>query len=319
VQFQRDVGYASRRLGVPGNRSLAGVLPVIQTPFDDEGSIDEAALIKECRWVLDQGVAGLTTGMVSEVLRLSEAERRQLTELVVGVALERDAISVISCGAESTKGAVAHAQHAEGTGAAAAMVIPPISVALDDGALYGYYAAVADSTSMGLVIQDASGYVGRPLSIEVQATLLERYGDRVYFKPEAPPIGQRFSLLRDATGGQARVFEGTGGVALVDSFRRGAIGTMPGAEVCWAIQRMWDALQSADWSLAYDISGPLSLLVDLQTSIDSYVAVEKHILKCQGVLASTAARGPLGYNLDDETRDEVDRLFELVRRAAQIR
>jgi 4-hydroxy-tetrahydrodipicolinate synthase len=152
----------------------------------------------------------------------------------------------------------------------------------------------------------------------VQAKLLETYGDRVYFKPEAPPIGQRFSLLRDATGSQARVFEGTGGVALVDSFRRGAVGTMPGAEVCWAIQRMWDALQSANWSLAYNISGPLSLLVDLQTSIDSYVAIEKHILKRQGVLASAAARGPLGYNLDDETRDEVDRLFELLRLATQI-
>jgi len=303
---------------VPDSRSLAGVLPVIQTPFDDDGFIDEVALIKECRWVLDQGVAGLTTGMVSEVLRLSEAERHQLTELVVGVAVERDAISVISCGAESTKTAVAHAQHAEGAGADAAMVIAPISVALDDDALYGYYAAVADSMSIGMVVQDASGYVGRPLSIVVQAKLLETYGDRVYFKPEAPPIGQRFSLLRDATGSQARVFEGTGGVALVDSFRRGAVGTMPGAEVCWAIQRMWNALQSANWSLAYNISGPLSLLVDLQTSIDSYVAIEKHILKRQGVLVSAAARGPLGYNLDDETRDEVDRLFELLRLATQI-
>jgi 4-hydroxy-tetrahydrodipicolinate synthase len=104
-------------------------------------------------------------------------------------------------------------------------------------------------------------------------------------------------------------------VALVDSFRRGAVGTMPGAEVCWAVQKMWDALASANWPLAYAISGPLSLLIDLQTSIDSYVAIEKHILKRQGVLASTFARGPLGYHLDEETRAEVDRLFELLRLA----
>ena len=297
------------------SRALAGVLPVIQTPFDDDGAIDEVALIKECQWVLDQGVAGLTTGMVSEVLRLSEAERHQLSEVVVGVAIERDVISVISCGAESTKTAVMHARHAESVGADAAMVIPPISVALDDDALYGYYSAVADSMSIGLVIQDASGYVGRPLSIEVQAKLLATYADRVYFKPEAPPIGQRLTKMRDATRGQARVFEGTGGVALVDSFRRGAVGTMPGAEVCWAVQKMWDALTSANWPLAYAISGPLSLLIDLQTSIDSYVAIEKHILKRQGVLASTYARGPLSYHLDEETRAEVDRLFELLRLA----
>jgi dihydrodipicolinate synthase/N-acetylneuraminate lyase len=301
---------------VSTRRELFGVLPVVQTPFNDDEGINEAALVKECHWVLDQGVAGLTTGMVSEVLRLSESERHQLTEIVVGVASDRDAISVISCGAESTKTAVAYARHAAAAGADAAMVIPPISVALDDDALLGYYAAVADATSMGLVVQDASGYVGRPLSISVQAKLLERYGARVYFKPEAPPIGQRFSQLRDATDGAARVFEGTGGVALVDSFRRGAVGTMPGAEVCWAIQRMWESLNAGDWSVAYGISGPLSLLIDLQTTIDSYVAVEKHILQRQGVLASTAARGPLGYTMDSETRDEVDRLFELLHAAA---
>jgi dihydrodipicolinate synthase/N-acetylneuraminate lyase len=300
---------------VSTSRVLAGVLPVIQTPFDDDGAIDEVALIKECQWVLNQGVAGLTTGMVSEVLRLSETERHQLSEVVVGVAIERDVISVISCGAESTNTAVMHARHAEAVGADAAMVIPPISVVLDDDALYGYYSAVADSMSIGLVIQDASGYVGRPLSIEVQAKLLATYGERIYFKPEAPPIGQRVTKMRDATRGQARVFEGTGGVALVDSFRRGAVGTMPGAEVCWAVQKMWDALTSANWPLAYAISGPLSLLIDLQTSIDSYVAIEKHILKRQGVLASTYARGPLSYHLDEETRAEVDRLFELLRLA----
>jgi 4-hydroxy-tetrahydrodipicolinate synthase len=93
---------------------------------------------------------------------------------------------------------------------------------------------------------------------------------------------------------------------------------MPGAEVCWAIQQMWEALQVENWSLAYAISGPLSLLIDLQTTIDSYVAVEKHILKRQGVLSSTYARGPLGYIMDDETRDEVDRLFELLRLASQF-
>jgi 4-hydroxy-tetrahydrodipicolinate synthase len=309
---------ATEFVPVSASRELSGVLPVIQTPFLADERIDETALIKECHWVIDQGVSGLTTGMVSEVLRLSESERRHLTEVVVGVATERDVISVISCGAESTRTAVAYAIHAAETGADAAMVIPPISVALDDDALFGYYSAVADATTMGLVVQDASGYVGRPLSINVQAKLLESYGDRVYFKPEAPPIGQRFSMMRDATGGRARVFEGTGGVALVDSFRRGAVGTMPGAEVCWAIQKMWDALNAGDWSLAYDISGPLSLLIDLQTSIDSYVAVEKHLLQRQGVLTSTLARGPLGYLMDGETRDEVDRLFERLQYAAGV-
>ncbi|WP_349903715.1 dihydrodipicolinate synthase family protein [Parafrigoribacterium humi] len=292
------------------NRELAGVLPVIQTPFLPDGGIDEVTLDRELNWVLDQGVAGLTTGMVTEILRLTEAERHQLTERVVGVAHQRGALSIISCGAESTKTAVMHAKHAEATGADGLMAIPPVTVALDDDALYGYYAEIADATTIGLVVQDASGYIGRPLTIEIQAKLLSEYGSRVYFKPEAAPIGPRLSMLRDATGGEARAFEGTGGAALIDSFRRGAVGTMPGAEVCWAIQRMWEALNEGDWARAYGIGGPLVALVNLQTTIDVFVAVEKHILKRQGVFSSTAARGPLSYVLDPESRDEVDRLFD---------
>lgn len=295
--------------------SLRGVLPVVQTLFSPDGSIDMPTMRNELEWVLDQGVAGLTTGMVSEVLRLTEGERRQLTEIVTHVATERGVSSVISCGAESTRTAIAHATHAERNGASALMAIPPISVSLEDEAVFGYFAAIGDAVSIDLVVQDASGYVGRPLSIEVQIRLLERFGDRIYFKPEAPPIGQRLSMLRDASGGAARAFEGSGGAALVDSYRRGIVGTMPGAEVCWAIQRMWDALTEGDWETAYRISGPLNSLVSLQTSIDSYVAVEKYLLQKQGVIASSDARGPVGFVLDRETCDEIDQLFELLRSA----
>ena len=73
---------------------------------------------------------------------------------------------------------------------------------------------------------------------------------------------------------------------------------------------MWEALLARDWAIAYDISGPLSLLIDMQTSLDAFVAVEKHILKRQGVLASAVARGPVAYHLDDESRGEIDRLVE---------
>ncbi len=295
---------------------LAGVLPVVQTPFTADGDIDLPALGAEIEWVLDQGVAGITTGMVSEILRLTESERRTLAEAVVAGASRRGAVSVIACGAESTRTAVSHARHAEQLGATAVMAIPPVTVALSDDAMFGYYAAIAESVGIGLIVQDASGYIGRSLSIGMQARLLDTFGEQIAFKPEADPIGPRLTLLRDATDGRARAFEGSGGAALVDSFRRGVVGTMPGSEVCWAIQAMWDALQAGDWDTAYAISGPLNQLVSLETSIDIYVAIEKHLLSRQGVLPSTAQRSPLQLELDRETREEVDRLFDRISAAA---
>jgi 4-hydroxy-tetrahydrodipicolinate synthase len=297
---------------VTGTKPLQGVLPVIQTAFGPDGEVDLDETSRELDWVLSQGVSGLVTGMVSELLRLTEDERHRLAELVVAKARRAGVASVIGCGAESTFTAVNHARHAARHGADAVMMIPPTTVALDDTAIFDYYTAIGDAVDVALVVQDAGGYVGRPMSIDVQVRLFERYRDRVWFKPEADPIGPRLSRLRAATGGEARVLEGSGGAALVDSFRRGVVGTMPGAEVCWAIQALWDALSRGDWDTAYEISGVLNMLVALQTSIDSYVAVEKHLLVRQSVLASTRARGPVGFTLDEETRAEVDRLFDLL-------
>ena len=291
-------------------QSLGGVLPVIQTVFDENERIDIAGLDQELDWIAAQGADGLVTGMVSELIRLTESERQLLTEVVTSAARRHGILSVISCGAESTVTAVAHAEHAARHGANGVMAAPPLTVALSDDGIFEYYAALAKSTHLPIVVQDASGYVGQSLSIAVQVRLLDTFGEQVYFKPEASPIGLRLTQLRDATSGHARVFEGSGGAALIDSYRRGIVGTMPGSEVCWAIRRLWDSATAGNWQAAYEISGPLNSLISLQTTIDSYVAVEKHLLARQGVIQSEHVRGPVGIRLDDETLAEVDRLFE---------
>lgn len=289
---------------------LRGVLPVLQTPFGEHGELDLDTVASEIDWVLDQGVAGVTTGMVSELLRLTESERSALSEVVVGQARRRGALSVISCGSESTRTSIQMAKHAADAGADAVMVNPPLTAVLDAAELLGHFSAVIDAIDIPLVVQDASGYVGRPLSLGLQLQLLERFPDQVYFKPEASPIGQRLSKLRDLTEGRARILEGTGGAALLDSYRRGIVGTMPGAEVCWAVQRLWDLLEVGDWTPAYRLSGILNVMVGMQPSLDAFVAVEKHLLQRQGVFGSTAVRTPAGFVLDAETASEIDRLFD---------
>jgi 4-hydroxy-tetrahydrodipicolinate synthase len=106
------------------------------------------------------------------------------------------------------------------------------------------------------------------------------------------------------------VFEGTGGLSLVDSFRRGIVGTIPGADLVDGVVALWRALRGRDERAIYRLSLPLVALVSLQTSLDAFLAVEKHLLVRQGIFRNTIVRGPVGYRLDDETRREVDRLFD---------
>lgn len=292
------------------NQALAGILPVFQTPFLEDERIDAATLEREIVWLYQCGANGIVLAMVSEVLRLSEGERRELAELACRFSRDRGAV-VISVGAESSKTAEAFTRHAESCGATAVMAIPPIATALDETEVAKYFERILLASSLPLIVQDASGYVGRPLPITLQARLMNEFGpERVLFKPEATPIGPRLSALRDATEGKAKIFEGTGGIALVDSYRRGIVGTMPGADLIRGIVPLWKALQQNDDATIYRLSLPISAIVAVQNSLDAFLAVEKHLLVRQGVFKNEHVRGPVGYRLDAETRREVDRLFD---------
>jgi 4-hydroxy-tetrahydrodipicolinate synthase len=293
---------------------VSGVLPVFQTPFDEFCEVDFEALRREITWLLDEEADGVVFAMVSEILRMSSYERDSVAAAACEYVGTRGS-TVISVGAESTKVALVHARHAQTVGASAVMVTPPALYRVGDEELFRHFMAIAESVEVPIIIQDASGYVGASLSIDLQARLYRELEDRCMFKPEAPPIGPRLSELMDATDGQAIVFEGTGGLHLIDSFRRGVVGTMPAADVVWALVALWSALEGSDFDRAYEIAGPLALMVSLQTSLDSYVAIEKHLLVTQGVIDSAAMRGPVGDGLDDKTLAECERLMQLLRDA----
>lgn len=292
-------------------RRLQGVLPVFQTPFHPDFSIDFATLQREIEWLYSQGADGIVMGMVSETLRLSSDEREALAEAACRFG-HAQGVVIISAGAESTHTAVRYARQAEAVGADAVMVIPPISVAVGEDDLRRYYATIIEAINIPVVVQDASGYVGRPMSIAMQAGLYNEYGDRVLFKPEATPIGPRLSALRDATGGRAPILEGTGGIALVDSYRRGIVGTMPGADLIDGIVALWRALAADDEQRIYQLSLPIASLIAVQNSLDAFLAVEKYLLVKRGIFTNTLVRGPVGYYLDVETQAEIDRLFDQI-------
>ena len=293
--------------------AIGGVLPVINTPFDENDRIDEASLAREIDWVFEQGAQGICAGMVSELLRLTHDERVELAATMVDLAAGRG-IVVTSVGAESTEQARAFARGAERAGCDAMMAIPPLSSALSSADVSSYFEALADEVDLALIVQDASAYVGQPIDIEVLAGLLEKYGpEKILFKPEASPLGPNLSALRDRTGGRARVFEGSGGISLVDSYRRGIAGTMPGVDLLDVTIALWRALEAGDDAETYRLYFPICAMVALQmqAGLDGFIAIEKYILVRRGIFDSARRRAPTSWELDDETASEVDRLLTL--------
>lgn len=299
------------------NHALHGVLPVLHMPYQQDYSIDFETLRREIDFAYQCGADGVVFALVSEYLRLTCDERKQIIKLLCSESRERGSVT-ISVGAESTLGAVEMARFAQGAGATALMAIPPLATSAGEDELRKYFAAIIEATEVPLVVQDASGYIGHAMTAQFQADLFREFGERVLFKPEAAPVGPVISEINRLTDSKARIFEGSGGSMLVENFRRGITGTMPGTDILDVIIALWRALESDDDERVYLLSPLVNALLSLAVNLDAFLAIEKYLLCQRGIFKNTLVRGPVAFELDEYARKEIDRLFHRMQEALAL-
>jgi dihydrodipicolinate synthase/N-acetylneuraminate lyase len=107
-------------------KTVAGLLPVLHTPFLADGAIDYASLDRQMDFVYQHGADGVTIALASDLLRLTFAERLELGQEVAKRNRGRGSL-ILSVGAESIPQALTYARAAEAAGADALMAIPPLS------------------------------------------------------------------------------------------------------------------------------------------------------------------------------------------------
>lgn len=290
---------------------IEGVLPVAILPYNNDLSLDEAGMRLQVDHILDTGCDGIVIGQISEVSRLTTRERFTLAEIIADQTADKG-VAVMSTGGESTAQAVEYSRQAEQAGCDALLVMHPSMWALDDEQMFTYFANVVESVNIPVLVHHAKSLAKRPLSIDVQARLLQAYGpQKVQFKPESAPTAPKVSLLRDATNGQARIFEGDGGMMLVDTYHRGLAGVIPATEIAEITVSLWRALQAGDDKLARAIGYPLSyLMCHMMASIDCYLQISKHLLKRRGLMHNTLIRPPVDFKMDPETLREVEFVYD---------
>jgi 4-hydroxy-tetrahydrodipicolinate synthase len=144
-----------------------GVLPALITPFTEDGAaIDAQALAANVERLIGAGVAGLVPGgSTGEFTTLTNAERRQLTEVTVASAAGRVPV-VAGTGALSTRETVELSVHAEQAGAAAVMVVPPFYDPLPWRELLAHYRAVADAIDIPIMYYNLPSATGVTLTAE---------------------------------------------------------------------------------------------------------------------------------------------------------
>jgi 1-pyrroline-4-hydroxy-2-carboxylate deaminase len=129
-----------------------GVFPALLTPFTAEGKLDLSMYRKNLAAQVEAGVHGIIiAGSLGEASTITVKEKEELVSY--SKQLLGDKLPVILNIAESsTADAIAQAQYAEQWGADGIMLLPPMRYKSDDRETIQYFKAVANATSLPIMI-----------------------------------------------------------------------------------------------------------------------------------------------------------------------
>jgi dihydrodipicolinate synthase/N-acetylneuraminate lyase len=285
---------------------MRGIFPILLTPFDDDGRIDEDSLRSEVEFNLAAGVHGLGLALGSEFLKMTEEERQHVTKIVVE-QVRGSVPVVVNTGAQSNVVAALYSKQAEELGASAVMCMPP-SMGVSGSEMRSYFKAISDAVRVPVWIQDTT-YVTVPAGVIRQ---IAEESERVrYAKIESAPNPLRVQEAAQQAGHLITVFGGSAGTYFVEELRRGGVGTMPWPSTPEVFVKIWHQWQAGDQAgaLATFEQRLLPLLRVSSTGLRLGHAINKEILKRRGVIKNAHVRAP-SDPLDALTERELSETME---------
>ena len=142
-----------------------GVMPAVTTKFTDNDELDLKTFELNINAQLDSGVHGIVLGgTLGEASTLFEEEKRILTTATVEIVKGKVPV-LMNIAEQSTKGAIEAAQKAEDDGARGLMMLPPMRYKASDRETVEYFKAVANNTSLPIMIYN------NPVDYKIEVTL----------------------------------------------------------------------------------------------------------------------------------------------------
>jgi 4-hydroxy-tetrahydrodipicolinate synthase len=148
-----------------------GIIPALVTPFTADQQVDQQALRALVENLIQAGVHGLfVLGTNGEFFTLSEAEKLEIARVTVEAAGGRVPV-VIGTGAFATREVIEMNKKMAGIGANALSVITPYFNAISQYELIKHYEAVAEASSLPLMMYNIPAKTGLSIGIGAVAAL----------------------------------------------------------------------------------------------------------------------------------------------------
>lgn len=211
-------------------RRFQGMMPILPTTITESGEIDERSQRRLVQYAIECGAAAIGHfGFASEFFKLSDSDRRRITDIVVDETGRRVPVFV-GVTAPSARAAVAYAKQAEQQGADLLMAAIPYVTVPDAEGVYDYYRAVAGATKLPIILQDTP-LSAALLTPEMCSRLAAVASNILYVKAEGTDFLAKTQRVIDLLGDRMQVIGGFGGKHMIHMLRLGVTSFMTGTEM----------------------------------------------------------------------------------------
>jgi dihydrodipicolinate synthase/N-acetylneuraminate lyase len=276
---------------------LQGIIPIVITPFDADGRLDENSLRRVVRFELDGGVNGIGVGgFASEAYKLTDQERMRCAE-IVAEEVNGSVPLIIGIAPGSTEAAIAQAEFYGTFHPSALMTLPPAIMKTDEMLIVDHYVELGNASPAPIMVQQSphiQGYSASLLKPESLARIAQRCANVLYFKIEGPGSARRIGALRSRVRDDVGLFGGVGGISLREELGEGAAGLLPGVGFNDYFVDVWKAWQNGDVIEVETILGRAQELVEAVSGSGHEYSLHarKYLLQRVGIIDNAYVRKP---------------------------
>jgi len=177
-----------------------GTYTALVTPFKND-EIDAEAFARLIKTQIVAGITGIVpVGTTGESPTLSYGERHHVIEMAVKEAHGRCQV-IAGTGSNSTRDAIVHTDEAQDIGVDGALLVAPYYNKPSQEGLFRHFAAIAESTSLKLVLYNIPGRCGVDISADTVMRLAENYPNIVAIKEASGSVDRVSELVGRAPDG----------------------------------------------------------------------------------------------------------------------
>ena len=213
----------------------SGVMPAVTTKFKEDDTLDMQMFKVNIKAQLEAGVSGIILGgTLGEASTLTYDEKKELIIETVKIVQGKVPV-IINIAEQTTKGAIHAAKVAEECGARGLMMLPPMRYKANDYETITYFKAVANSTSLPIMIYNNPIDYGIEVTLDMFEELLEC--ENIQAVKESTRDISNVTRIKQRFGNRLKVLTGVDTLGL-ESILMGADGWVAGlvcafpAETC---------------------------------------------------------------------------------------